>query len=362
MTQQTIRVGFIGLNPDSHWAATAHLPALQALGDKYSVVAVANSSLESSQRTAAALNLPHAFASAEELVQSDQVDLVVVTVKVPYHLELVSAALKAGKHVYCEWPLGNGLEEARQLTALAKQQGVVAVSGTQARTALEIEHVAKLIADGYVGKVLSSTLIGSGGNWSGETIEEYYYLFEEKNGANMQSIPLAHTLAAVKDVLGDFAQLDAKFVSNFETVHVTDANETRPKSVPDQIMVQGQLESGAAISVHYRGGVSRGTNLLWEINGTEGDIQITGDLGHAQMIQLTVKGANGEDKQLEPLMPEKDLYTGFPEFAAARNIAVIYDRLYNDIQNGTNTAPTFEQAVRLHEIVDAIEKSAQSKQ
>ncbi len=359
MANQPIRVGFIGLNPDSHWAATAHLPALQSLGNKYSVVAVANSSLESSKRTAKALNLPHAFASAQELVTSDEVDLVVVTVKVPYHFELVSAALNAGKHVYCEWPLGNGLEEARTLTALAHAKGVVAVAGTQARTALEIEHLAKLIQDGYVGKVLSSTLIGSGGNWSGETIEEYYYLFEEKNGASMQSIPLAHTLAAVKDVLGDFAHLDAQFVSNFATVKVAD--EVRAKTVPDQIMLQGTLNSGAAISVHYRGGVSRGTNLLWEINGTEGDIQVTGDLGHAQMIQLNVKGAKGADKQLEPIMPETSLYAGLPEFAAARNIAVIYERLYHDIQNGTATAPTFADAVRLHEIVDEIEKSAANK-
>ncbi|MGY0614684.1 Gfo/Idh/MocA family protein [Vibrio sp. FJH11] len=358
MTNSTIRVGFIGLNPDSHWAAMAHLPALQSLGGKYRVVAVANSSLESSQRTAKALNLPHAFASAQELVQSDEVDLVVVTVKVPFHFELVSAALNAGKHVYCEWPLGNGLEEARQLTSLAKSKGVVAVAGTQARTALEVEHLAQLIKDGYVGKVLSSTIIGSGGNWAADTIEEYYYLFEDKNGATMQSIPLAHTLAAVKDVLGDFAKLDAQFVSNFKTVNVSDANEIRPKSTPDQIMAQGTLESGAAISVHYRGGVSRGTNLLWEINGTEGDIQVTGDLGHAQMIQLTVKGAKDENKQLELLMPDNSHYEGLPEFAGARNIAVIYDRLYDDIQHGTETAPTFQDAVRLHEIIDGIEQSA----
>ena len=51
----------------------------------------------------------------------------------------------------------------------------------------------------------------------------------------------------------------------------------KPKNAEDQILVIGQLESGAAASVHYRGGLSRGTNLLWEINGTEGDIQVTAD-------------------------------------------------------------------------------------
>ncbi|HBS41673.1 MAG TPA: gfo/Idh/MocA family oxidoreductase [Oceanospirillales bacterium] len=353
-----VRVGFIGLNPDSHWAFMAHLPALQSMPDKFVVKGVANSTVDSARRTADALGLEFAFDSAADLVASADIDMVVVTVKVPYHLELVTAALNAGKHVYCEWPLGNGLEEARQLTALAAAKGVVAVSGTQARTAPEIMHLTKLIADGYVGEVLSTTLIGSGGNWSGATIAEYYYLFEAKNGASMQSIPLAHTLAAVKDVQGDFGPFKAQFLSHYKEVTITDTGETKAKTTPDQILVQGQMSSGAALSVHYRGGVSRGTNLLWEINGTEGDIQVTGDLGHAQMIQLTVKGARGDDKELQPLMPDSSVYEGLPEFPGARNIAGIYARMYDDITQGTQTAPTFADAVKLHEIIDAIEASA----
>ena len=102
MTDTPIRIGFIGLNPDSHWAAMAHLPALQSLGNTFEIVGVANSTPESAQRTAEALGLKHAFTSPAEFAASPYVDLVVVTVKVPYHFELVSAALNAGKHVYCE--------------------------------------------------------------------------------------------------------------------------------------------------------------------------------------------------------------------------------------------------------------------
>jgi hypothetical protein len=124
VSSNPIRLGFIGLNPDTHWAATAHIPALAALRDRYEIVGVANSSSESSRRTADVLGLPHAFLTAEDLVSSSNVDMVVVTVKVPHHLELVTAALEAGKHVYCEWPLGNGLNEARQLAALAATKGL----------------------------------------------------------------------------------------------------------------------------------------------------------------------------------------------------------------------------------------------
>src|SRR3546814_1499805 len=102
MSSTRIRVGFIGLNPGIHWAAMAHIPALEALPNDYEVVGVANTSLASAKRAAQAFGLPLAFENAHALVSSPEIDLVVVTVKVPYHHQLVTAALNAGKHVYCE--------------------------------------------------------------------------------------------------------------------------------------------------------------------------------------------------------------------------------------------------------------------
>src|SRR5439155_19659564 len=106
-----------------------------------------------------------AFDNHQDLVNRPEVDVVAVTVKVPYHLELVTAALNAGKAVYCEWPLGNGLIEAETLAALAKEKGVLAVVGLQARSAPSVAYVRDLIRQGYVGEVLSTTLIGSGMGW-----------------------------------------------------------------------------------------------------------------------------------------------------------------------------------------------------
>ncbi|MBY6006265.1 Gfo/Idh/MocA family oxidoreductase [Salipiger bermudensis] len=352
-----IKVGFIGLNPDSNWAFNAHIPALKSLGDSFEIVGVANSSPESAQRTAEALGLT-AFDSPADLVASELIELVVVTVKVPYHFELVTMALNAGKHVYCEWPLGNGLEEARALAALAEEKGVVAVAGTQARAAHEIQHLKTLIADGYVGRVLSTSLIGSGGNWANTTSEALYYLFDKRNGGTMEDIPMGHTLAAVREVLGEFGPLSATKLSNYETVTVTDTGEEKPKTAPDQVMVQGSLASGAAFSMHYRGGTNRGTNFLWEINGTEGDIQVTAGLGHAQMVQLTIKGARRDETELTEQMPVPAVYEGEPEFPGARNIAGMYARVAQDIRTGSRSAPSFADAVGLHEILDGIEHSA----
>lgn len=65
-----IRVGFIGLNTDSHWAAKAHLPALKSLADKFTVVGAANSTPESSRRTAEALSWHYHPAGQHMIVTS----------------------------------------------------------------------------------------------------------------------------------------------------------------------------------------------------------------------------------------------------------------------------------------------------
>ena len=358
MNHKKIRVGFIGLNPDSHWAATAHVPALQALSNDFEIVGVANRTLESAKATAEAMNLPFAFENAQALIASPEVDLVVVTVKVPYHFEYVKEALKAGKHVYCEHPLGNGIEETKELAAFAEKAGVVAVAGTQMVNAPEVLYVKKLIEEGFVGEVKSTTLIGSGWNWANETVDDLYYLFDNANGANMLTIPLGHTLAGLTSVLGDFKSLKADMFNYYKTVNVADTGEVKPKDAEDQILVIGQLESGAAASVHYRGGLSKGTNLLWEINGTEGDIQVTGDNGHGQMMQLTIKGAKGDEEEMKTLTPPVEMYNGLPDNSVARNVAQIYKLLAGDIRNNTRNAPTFQRAVVLAELYDAIEKSA----
>lgn len=355
-----IRVGFIGLNPDSHWASTAHMPALRSLSGDFEVVGVANSTPESARRTAEALGLKHAFATPGELVASDDVDLVVVTVKVPYHYELVTAALQAGKHVHCEWPLGNGLEEARSLTALAEEKGVVASVGTQMRAAVEVRHLRELVADGYVGEVLSSTLVADAGGWGPETVADLAYLNDKSTGATMLTIPFGHTLAGVRDVLGDFVDIAGRMVLRRDRVRVTDTGETLTATSEDQIMVNGVLESGAAFSAHYRGGLSRGTNFLWEINGTEGDIRVTAGFGHGQMARLSLFGARGEDEELKPLTVPAALYEGLPDEVVPRNVAGVYALIAGDIRNDTREAPAFGDALRLHELLDAVERSSRS--
>ena len=94
-------VGIIGVSPVRGWAATAHIPALRALPN-YEIRALSGHSAESTRAAGELFGVRAAFSDPEQLVSQPEIDVVAVTVKVPHHRELVSAALAAGKAVYCE--------------------------------------------------------------------------------------------------------------------------------------------------------------------------------------------------------------------------------------------------------------------
>src|SRR5437762_696183 len=334
-----IRVGIIGANPDRGWATHAHIPALRALADDFEITALSTTRRESADAAGKRFGVPAAFDNHQELVNSPAVDVVAVTVKVPYHLELATAALDAGKAVYCEWPLGNGLNRAETLAALAKQQSVLAVAGLQARSAPSVAYVRDLIEQGYIGEVLSTTLIGSGMGW-GPTVEPFNaYLNDRKNGATMLSIAVGHTADAMCHCLGEVSELSATMTVRREAFTIAETGESKPMAAEDQVAVSGLLEGGAAFSIHYRGGSSRGTNLLWEITGSEGDLQLTATGGQAQIWELDVRGGRGAQSSLE-LLPVPEQYRWAPPQGPGTNVAQAYARFAHDYREGTHLCPT----------------------
>src|SRR4030081_3393615 len=138
--KSTLGVGIIGVSPAWGWAATAHIPALRALPN-YEIRALSSRSAESARLAGEAFGIKAVFPDHEQLVIQPDIDVVAITVKVPHHRELVSAALAAGKAVYCEWPLGRDLDDAQAMAILAVEQNVRTAVGLQARQAPAVEFV-----------------------------------------------------------------------------------------------------------------------------------------------------------------------------------------------------------------------------
>src|SRR5438132_6330439 len=360
--ESTLGVGIIGVSPIRGWAATAHLPALRALPN-YEIRALSGHNAEAARAAGEVFGVRAVFSDHKQLVSQPDIDVVAVTVKVPQHRELVSAALTAGKAVYCEWPLGRDLDDARAMAALAAKQGVRTVVGLQARQAPAIEFVQELLSDGYVGEVLSTTMVGL--SIPGDAVgQPNAYMLDKTNGANVLTIAVGHSLDLLNHVLGEFADLSA--VSNLRRPLITieETGEQIVKTAPDQIGVIGTLTSGAIASVHIREAVAGGTGFVWEINGTDGTLRITAEAAQPQIFPLTVAGAHGRTEPAKLAVPAAltqkwPALTGL-EGAPAYNVGRVYAAFAEDIENGTHTVPDFADAVRRHEVIAAIERSAAS--
>jgi len=356
-----VRVGIIGLSARGGWAATSHVPALAALPG-YELVALSASSPESTRAAGEAFGVPHVYDDPAALAASDEVDLVVVTVKVSRHHELLVPALRAGKAVLSEWPLGNGLAEAEDLVALAERTGARTAVGLQARSAPALNYVRDLIADGYVGTVLSTSLIGSGSAWGARVGPGQRYTLDESEGVSMLSVPFGHTAAALTMILGEFAEVEARTAIRRPMVFDPETGRDHPMTVPDQLTVTGVLSGGAVAAIHYRGGMSRATNFRWEINGTDGDLVITGVNGHLQFGFVEVAGARGDQSELEPL-PTPAEYTLVPALdpaTPAYTVGHAYAHLQSDLRDGTRTTPDFADALHTHRLLAAVEEAART--
>ena len=97
---------------------------------------------------------PHAY---EQLVNSAQVDMIQISTPPFFHVEHLAAAIAAGKHVYCEKPVGIDIEQARQALKIAKrvQPGQSVDVGFQCRNAPPFAEIIERTKAGALGKIAS---------------------------------------------------------------------------------------------------------------------------------------------------------------------------------------------------------------
>jgi predicted dehydrogenase len=170
----------------------SHIPALQALSG-YRLRAVATGSAASAERAGTEFGVD-GFDDPRALIEHPLVDLVVVAVKVTHHQQLVSQALAAGKMVFCERPLGVDAYEAQSITDEAVRAGVPTVVGLQSRFTAGVRQAAELVRSGHLGRVVSTSIVGSGLAWRRVTDPSHAYMYDGRSGATTLTVPAAHAL------------------------------------------------------------------------------------------------------------------------------------------------------------------------
>ncbi|KAI0688633.1 hypothetical protein BC835DRAFT_1308681 [Cytidiella melzeri] len=328
-----IRLGVIGLSAKGGWAATDLIPPIfhPLLADKYTLTALCTSS-ERSAKAAVAKYSPLAGRTVKgyydkqgptDIAHDPEVDMVVVSVKVPDHYDAVMPAIEAGKKVFMEWTPGRDLDETLRIALAAKEKGVQSMVAAQSVYAAYVRKVKEIIDSGKIGKVLSTTLNTSGPFFGKITIPSYDYVFDIDKGVTIITIPIGHFLFSLRDVLGTFAEVSATGAIRIPTAHVIDMASGKlvgepitNKTTHDQVVISGTLKGrvpehdGIVVNIHCQGGPSVDDPFRWVIYGEDGIIEVksTKDMPgahistHEKLVYL-----NGEKVEVEETELDKTL-------------------------------------------------------
>ena len=354
-----IRLGFVGANVNSTWSGQSHFPALLASPD-VEMTAVCTTRPESAEEARRHFGAKLAFHDFRAMAASDEIDAVAVVVRVPSHYEPTKAAIEAGKHVLTEWPLGKNTAEAEELAALARAKGVQTAVGLQSRVSPALLYVKELIDDGYVGEVLTCHVTTmrdgrlerhSSGTWQRDP----------SAGANTLTIATGHVIDALRFVLGDFKRVASMVTTQVPQWYETDTQRFVETTSPDDVRVSGQLERGAAASVHVGAVPWAGTGFRMEIFGREGALITTGSVSSQRGEMLRVQGAQGSNELQDLEIPRRFVYVpdDFPQ-GDPFNVGQLYALFAAAIRTGEtgSLAPTFDTAVGLHRFLDRIKEAS----
>ena len=231
-----IRLGIIGANIHRGWAIRSHLPAVVA-SPEFELTGVCTTRMESAEESRQAFGAKYAFDDYQKMLDHPEIDAVVVCLRVPNHFEPTMAALSAGKHVYTEWPLGRTTAEAQEMAALAQKQGVRNMVGLQSRANPAMLYLKDLVAEGYVGEVLSCHVsrITDGGI---RRTSDRTWQRDRESGANTLTIVHGHTIDALRFVVGDFNSVASVVSTQVNQWYETDTEQyvevTSPDNYPGQ--------------------------------------------------------------------------------------------------------------------------------
>ncbi|GAB4128145.1 MAG: Gfo/Idh/MocA family oxidoreductase [Roseiflexaceae bacterium] len=314
-----------------------------------------------------------------KLVSRDDIGLIDVSTPGDSHAAIAIEAAKNGKHIFCEKPLANTLEEARLMVEAVKQYNVVGMVNFNYRRVPAVQLAKALIDSGRLGKIY---------HWRAVYLQDWimdpnfplvWRLQKDLAGSGTLGDLGAHIIDLARMLIGEISE-------------VTGLTETFIKRRPLLAGTTGGL--GAAASQEF-GEVTVDDAALFLsrfANGAVGTFEVTRFAkGRANSNSFEINGSKGSVRFNLERMNELEvlLDDDMPDVAGFRNVLVTNGAAHKymsawwpaghiigwehtfthgvlDLLNGiainTSPDPTFEDGLRCQAVLDAVEKSASTKQ
>lgn len=358
MAQRQTRIGVIGANGGTdRWGARAHLPAIAAL-EEAALVAVCTSREDTAKRAQERSGARLAFWDYQQMVRSPDIDIITVAVRIALHHPIVMAALEAGKHVFCEWPLALNAAQAAELYGRAQSKGVAHAVGTQARFSPGIMYAKELMDNAYVGRPLFFHMTHFLSSAVEPRPSHRWWSTRAEEGGGAMLIASGHALDVVRWYLDEVAEVHGQVQTLVKETRFADTGEVVPVDAIDTVAFLARLTNGVTGTVHVSNACKRGSGFRLDIYGTEGRLSVESP----HMVQYSparVYGAQGGEAVHElPVPPRLHEVPSLPADSQALQVAQLLRQFIRSLQTGTAFHPHFGDAVGLHRTLEAVVRSS----
>jgi predicted dehydrogenase len=154
--KQVIGVGVIGMG----WMGTVHSRSYLAVADRFhdsgfqaKLVVCADEVEERAKEAKQRFGFERYTTRWQDVIADPRVEVVNVATPNYMHLEVVKGAAAAGKHIFCEKPVGKDLRETAEIERLSREAGVLTFVGYNYRWSPMVQYARQLIRDGKLGKL-----------------------------------------------------------------------------------------------------------------------------------------------------------------------------------------------------------------
>jgi myo-inositol 2-dehydrogenase/D-chiro-inositol 1-dehydrogenase len=252
---EQVRIGIIGAGRIANIMSDAYRQLPEAR-----LVAVADVVRAASERLATKCNIPVIYENYRDLLVSDDVDAVLVCVPTHLHEEVVLAAAKAEKHIFCQKPMALTVEQCVRMTEAANAKNLVLQVGFMLRFTPPFVEVKESIESGEIGDLIAirSAVFG----W----LPNADWFYDPQRGGGVLIDTIIHTFDLFRWYAGD---VDTLFASGGAYV----LDEAKKYDTPDNVMCSFRFKNKAMGSLYGTWTSGYGDKTL-EVYGTAGSIFI----------------------------------------------------------------------------------------
>ena len=355
-----IKVGVIGTG---WWAADmAHLPALKSIKG-IEITAVSDSNPERLKEIAERYQIERQYIDYHELLDSEEIQAVCVTVPSYQHYAVTMDALSKKKHVLCEKPLAVNLEQAKEMYNKAQESGVVHMVPFTWRFVPAAARMNELIEEGYLGRVFHLEARYLAGHLSDANFPASWRMQKKFAGTGALADNGYHLIDLIRWMTGEFKAVVADMAIFIKERKDEKTSKMVKVDVDDSSIFLAKMTNGAQAVVHAsRVARARENYIDLEISGDKGSLVFELEVEGEDWAKGRLYGSQKADIKMKPLPIPECLLEGYEE--ARLNLtgnflfAKIMQTFKKTIELGEGFGPSFYDGMRAQAVMQAVEDSS----